>query len=91
MYLSNITTSSLNAWRVLAISKTKFQLMNWIVKPILSLLASLTFCYFLSSKIVLNNIVLEMIFKLSIIILAYLCLLGLFGIVSIKKYHLKHT
>ena len=86
MYVSNIVTSLLNAHRVLKISETRINFTEWVIKPLLSGVASLVACQIISEFIIMPNNIIDMIFKIGIIGTFYIILLFLFGIIKISAY-----
>lgn len=85
MYVSNIVTSLLNAHRVLKISKTKLNLNMWIAKPLISIISACISCNLISDYIIIQNSILDIIFKVGIIGGVYVVLLFLFGVIE-KDY-----
>lgn len=83
MYVSNITTSGLNMYRLLKISNTKFKLNLWVIKPLVSSIAACILCSIISDYIIISNLIFDTIFKIGIISLTYVAILFLFGIVNL--------
>ena len=84
MYLSNIITSSFNTFRVLKSSKTCFHCVDWIVKPLLSFIASCSLFYFFIEKIPVQNCFADLLLKVGGIAGGYVFLLILFGVINKK-------
>ena len=82
MYISNIVTSLLNAHRVLKISKTKVNLDMWVIKPLISVVSASIACNIISDYIIIQNSILDIVFKLGIIGGVYVVLLFLFGVLE---------
>ena len=74
MILSNMTTSSLNVYRSLKVTNTKFDIKNWIIKPIASITAAIWLMSIALSKYIVSN-VLYVIFGSTMIMVIYLVLL----------------
>ena len=87
MYISNITTSMLNLIRLLKVSKTKFNFDFWLLKPVLASFASIVFEEIVFKYIMVTNVILNMILRISAIAFSYIVLLFLFGI--IEKEHIE--
>lgn len=87
MYVSNIVTSCLNAYRVLKISKLNFKINLWLVKPLVSVISSYIACSIVCEYIIISNRILDIIFKISVVSSIYVCMLFMFGI--IKKESIK--
>lgn len=85
MYISNIVTSILNAHRVLKISKTKLNLDMWVIKPLISVVSACIACNIISSYIIIQNNIIDIVFKVGIIGGVYVGLLFLFGVIK-KDY-----
>ena len=80
MYVSNIVTSLLNAYRVLTISNTKINISECLITPLLSGIVSLVACKIICEFIIIPNNIIDMIFKIGIIGTLYIILLFLFGV-----------
>ena len=80
MYVSNVVTSLLNAYRVLKISKLKINFGDWIIKPFLSGISALVVCKLICELIIIPNSIIYLIFKIGVIGIVYIILLFLFGI-----------
>ena len=85
MYVSNLVTSCLNAYRVLKISNTKFDISSWVIKPLASIFSACVVCVLVSKYVIITNTLFDMVFKAGIITVMYLVMLFLFGIVKKKN------
>lgn len=87
MILSNITTSSLNIYRTLKVTKTKIQLKNWIVLPLIAVFFSIFIMNILLKKLYLSNLYLIIIGSI-IIVITYFAILFLTKAITLKDFSL---
>lgn len=85
MYVSNLVTSLLNSFRVLKISNTKFNIGNWVIKPLLSAMSACVLCSIISNFVLIPNDIINMIFRIGITVSTYVMMLILFGIEVVKR------
>ena len=84
MYISNIITSSLNMFRLLKVSKTKFNIA-WVLKPILAAVLACMTCYTISLLIVIKNEFIAVSFKNFVILVIYMILVNPFKFRKINE------
>lgn len=90
MYLSNILTSSLNAYRVLKVSTAKFSWSNWVIKPLLSAMAAIVMGRLVFARLMLKSSWITLGVKVLVVCMSYLFLITLYGLCDIKVW-LTHT
>lgn len=83
MILSNITTSSLNVYRSLKVTNAKFDLKNWIIMPLISVIASIIIMSFTLGKCVASDFI-YVVSGSAMIIAIYIVLLFVFKVINIK-------
>lgn len=87
MYASNIFTSSINTYRLLKVSKTKFRFNFWILKPMLSAVSASICSEYICQYIVVPSMIIDIIIRAGIIFAVYIFLLILFGIIEKENIH----
>lgn len=83
MILSNITTSSLNVYRSLKVTNTKFDLKNWVIIPLISVTASIVITSFTLGKYIASDFI-YVISGSAIITAIYIVLLFIFKVINKK-------
>lgn len=85
MILSNITTSSLNVYRSLKVTNTKFDLKNWVILPLISVTASIVITSFTLGKYIASDFI-YVISGSAMIITLYTALLFILKSINIKDF-----
>lgn len=83
MILSNITTSSLNVYRSLKVTNTKFDLKNWVIIPLISVTASIVITSFTLGKYIASDFI-YVISGSAMITAIYIVLLFIFKVINKK-------
>ena len=86
MYFSNIMTSSLNAYRVLKVSTTKFSWKNWVIKPVLSAIAAIVMGRLVFGRLIVKSSWITLGMKVLVVCMSYLFLITLYGLCDIKSW-----
>lgn len=83
MILSNITTSSLNVYRSLKVTNTKFDLKNWVIIPLISVSTSIVITSFTLGKYIASDFI-YVISGSAMITSIYIVLLFIFKVINKK-------
>jgi stage V sporulation protein B len=86
VYFTELINATLSITKLLCVTKVKFKLLNWLIKPILAIIASTTaFCLILNKFNVFAQSKTEIIFHIIVVSLVYLLILILIKAISANK------
>ena len=86
VYFTELINATLSITKLLCVTKVKFKLFNWLIKPILAIIASTTsFCLLLNKFNIFAKSKVEICFHIVAISIVYLLILILLKSISPKK------
>lgn len=86
VYFTELINATLSITKLLCVTKVKFKLLNWLIKPILAIIASTTaFCLILNKFNIFAQSKTEIIFHIIVVSLVYLLILILIKAISANK------
>ena len=86
VYFTELINATLSITKLLCVTKVKFKLLNWLIKPILAVIVSTTaFCLILNKFDIFAQSKIEICFHIIVVSLIYFLILILLKSISVKE------